>query len=83
MIDHSLACAAGLAVAKAFEEENLLANVVARGNQLRSLATAIKSKHSSLISDVRGWGLINGTYSMIQCIFSVVVLPMPTWYIYV
>jgi hypothetical protein len=32
-----LACAAGLAVAETFEKENLLANVVARGNQVENI----------------------------------------------
>jgi acetylornithine aminotransferase len=55
-----LACAAGLAVAKTFEEENILQNVVARGEQFRSLATGLQKKMPDIISDVRGWGLING-----------------------
>ena len=55
-----LACAAGLAVAKTFEEENILNNVVARGEQFRTLAKNLQSKMPEIISDVRGWGLING-----------------------
>lgn len=55
-----LACAAGVAVAKAFEEEKILEKVSARGDEFRSLANDLKKKHPSLISDVRGWGLING-----------------------
>jgi acetylornithine/N-succinyldiaminopimelate aminotransferase len=55
-----LACAAGLAVADSIEKENLLANVVARGEQLRSLANALKAKMPDVIAEVRGWGLING-----------------------
>lgn len=55
-----LACAAGLAVASVFERDNIIDNVVKRGEQLRSLARDLASKYPSLISDVRGWGLING-----------------------
>jgi acetylornithine aminotransferase len=55
-----LACAAGLAVAKTFEQENVLANVQARGEQLRGLARELQRRHPAIISDVRGWGLIVG-----------------------
>lgn len=56
-----LACAAGVAVAKAFEEEGILENVQRRGEQFRHLAkTVLQDKYPKLISDVRGWGLING-----------------------
>lgn len=62
-----LACAAGLAVADAFDSDNLLANVVARGDELRSLAVSIKDRYPSLISDVRGWGLIIGVELVDNC----------------
>ena len=55
-----LACAAGLAVAKAIDNDGILENTIARGNQLRSLATAMKTKYPQIVSDVRGWGLISG-----------------------
>lgn len=55
-----LACAAGLAVASTFENENVLANVEARGEQLRALARELQRRHPAVISDVRGWGLIVG-----------------------
>ena len=55
-----LACAAGVAVASVFDSEDILGNVVARGNQLRSLATDIKNKFPGLIKEIRGLGLING-----------------------
>eukprot|EP01033_Poteriospumella_lacustris_P014654 gene14654-10479_t len=56
-----LACAAGVAVAKAFEEEGILENVQRRGEQFRQLArTVLQNKYPKLISEVRGWGLING-----------------------
>lgn len=55
-----LACAAGLAVAKTFEEQNILKNVIARGEQFRELAKQLQKKMPDIISDVRGFGLING-----------------------
>lgn len=55
-----LACAAGLAVANAFQTENLLQNTEARGEQLRALARKIQAKMPSVITDVRGIGLIIG-----------------------
>lgn len=54
------ACAAGLAVLKTLEQENILQNVQARGEQLRVKLKAIANKYSNLFVDVRGWGLING-----------------------
>lgn len=54
------ACAAALTVCKTLEQENLLANVQERGEQLRTGLRAIAAKYDSLISEVRGWGLING-----------------------
>jgi len=55
-----LACAAGMAVAQAFSEENLLENVQARGDQLRSGLNDLIAKYPTLLKEVRGWGLING-----------------------
>lgn len=55
-----LACAAGLAVAAAIDDDNLLENVRDRGEQLRSGLRMIQKEYPDLISDVRGWGLING-----------------------
>lgn len=55
-----LACAAGVAVAETFEKEGVLANVLARGEQLRSLAKELQQRKPEFISDVRGWGLIVG-----------------------
>lgn len=62
-----LACAAGLAVAEVLEEENILANVLARGEQLRTRARALQEKSPQLISDVRGWGLISGVELVDGC----------------
>jgi len=55
-----LACAAGLAVAAAFDKQDLVTNSRERGNQLRDLARTIQKKFPSIISDVRGWGLMSG-----------------------
>jgi len=62
-----LACAAGIAVTEVLEEENILANVLARGEQLRSLARSLQAKSPNLISDVRGWGLIIGVELVDGC----------------
>lgn len=57
---NAVSCAAGVAVAKAFRDENILANVSARGSQLRSLLTSLATspKTSHMIYDVRGLGLM-------------------------
>lgn len=54
------ACAAALAVLRTLEQENILQNVQARGEQLRVKLRAIAQKYPSLFTEVRGWGLING-----------------------
>ncbi|MGL5082598.1 MAG: aspartate aminotransferase family protein [Microcoleaceae cyanobacterium] len=54
------ACAVALAVCQTLEQENLLQNVQQRGEQLRQQLQTFASKYPSLISEVRGWGLING-----------------------
>lgn len=55
-----LACAAGLAIANAFDADNLLDNVVARSKQFDTLISNLREKYPTIISDVRGWGLIRG-----------------------
>lgn len=54
------ACGVALAVCKTLETENILANVKARGEQLRAGLTALAHKYPNLVQEVRGWGLING-----------------------
>ena len=54
------ACAVALTVCQTIETENLLENVLARGEQLRTGLRALAAKHPALITDVRGWGLIDG-----------------------
>ncbi len=53
-------CAAALTVLKTIESDNILHNVQARGEQLRTRLRAIATKYPKLFTDVRGWGLING-----------------------
>jgi acetylornithine/N-succinyldiaminopimelate aminotransferase len=55
-----LACAAGLAVASAFDNDGLLENVQKRAAQFTELAAVLQEKYPSLIKEVRGWGLIRG-----------------------
>jgi len=54
------ACAAALTVCNTLEQENLLQNVEARGEQLRVGLQAIAAKYPQHITEVRGWGLIDG-----------------------
>ncbi|MGB3694302.1 MAG: aspartate aminotransferase family protein [Spirulinaceae cyanobacterium] len=54
------ACAAAIAVGETLERENILQNVQARGEQLRTKLRAIALQYPNLFAEVRGWGLING-----------------------
>lgn len=54
------ACGVALAVCQTLEQDHLLDNVQARGEHLRTGLKAIASRFPTLISEVRGWGLING-----------------------
>ncbi|MEH1782440.1 MAG: aspartate aminotransferase family protein [Nostoc sp.] len=53
-------CGVALAVCQTLERENILQNVEDRGEQLRDGLRAIAAKYPQHISEVRGWGLING-----------------------
>eukprot|EP00613_Pedinella_sp_CCMP2098_P042776 CAMPEP_0171793338 /NCGR_PEP_ID=MMETSP0991-20121206/67498_1 /TAXON_ID=483369 /ORGANISM="non described non described, Strain CCMP2098" /LENGTH=706 /DNA_ID=CAMNT_0012403585 /DNA_START=803 /DNA_END=2926 /DNA_ORIENTATION=- len=57
-----LACAAGIAVTSAIDDQKLADNAMARGEQLRQGLRDMQAdpKYSKVIVDVRGWGLING-----------------------
>jgi acetylornithine aminotransferase len=55
-----LVCAAALTVLQTLEQEAVLSNVIARGEQLRKHLRAIALHHPDLFTEVRGWGLING-----------------------
>jgi predicted acetylornithine/succinylornithine family transaminase len=54
-----LACAAGVAVIEAIEEDNLLQNAAGLGEYARDTLLALKQKHS-IIDSVRGIGLMIG-----------------------
>ncbi len=49
-----------LSVCQTLERENILANVVERGAQLRAGLENIAAQYPQHIAEVRGWGLING-----------------------
>lgn len=57
-----LACAAGMAVAKAIDEDGLVENAAARGAQLQAglEALAAQPRFQGLVNEVRGKGLILG-----------------------
>lgn len=56
---HATACAAALAVQQVIERDNLLANVLARGEQLRNELRSALAGHPN-VGDVRGRGLFVG-----------------------
>ncbi|MEO1593076.1 MAG: aspartate aminotransferase family protein [Cyanobacteria bacterium J06632_22] len=53
-------CGVAHAVCQTLEQENILANVRARGQQLRQGLQQIAAQYSQWFSGARGWGLING-----------------------
>ncbi|MBW4554785.1 MAG: aspartate aminotransferase family protein [Trichormus sp. ATA11-4-KO1] len=53
-------CGVALAVCQTLEKENILQNVQDRGEQLRTGLQAIAVKYPNFVSEIRGWGLING-----------------------
>ncbi|MEM7556363.1 MAG: aspartate aminotransferase family protein [Cyanobacteria bacterium P01_A01_bin.84] len=65
-------CGVALSVCQTLERENLLANVSARGEQLRNGLRAIASKYPQYVKEVRGWGLINGMELSIDIPFSAI-----------
>jgi acetylornithine/N-succinyldiaminopimelate aminotransferase len=52
--------AVALAVCETLINDDLLTNVLERGEQLRKGLVAIATQYPTLITEVRGWGLING-----------------------
>src|SRR5690606_32299615 len=56
---HSTACAAALAVQQVIEQDHLLANVLARGEQLRAELRSALGEHPN-VGDIRGRGLFVG-----------------------
>ena len=57
---NAVSCAAGVAVAKAFQEERILENVAARGKELMDMLVAAgrDAKTKKVVYDVRGLGLM-------------------------
>ena len=53
-------CAVALSVCQTLEKENILQNVQEQGTHLREGLKVIALKYPQHISEVRGWGLING-----------------------
>lgn len=53
-------CYAALAVLQTLEQEGILQNVQARGEQVRARLRAIAQRSPELFTQARGWGLING-----------------------
>ncbi len=53
-------CSAALAVLQTLEQEDILSNVIARGEQMRKHLRAIALENPEYFTEVRGWGLING-----------------------
>lgn len=54
------ACGVSLSVLQTIEEQNIIHNVQARGEQLRTRLRSISAKFPQIFTEVRGWGLING-----------------------
>ncbi|SPA56954.1 aspartate aminotransferase family protein [Cupriavidus taiwanensis] len=65
-IGHATACAAALAVQRTIAEDKLLANVLARGEQLRQRLREALGDHPNL-GDVRGRGLFVGVEFVSDC----------------
>jgi 4-aminobutyrate aminotransferase len=62
---NAVACAAAIATIKAIKEENILANVEARGKQLVDGLKALQKKYPNVIADIRGRGvMIGGRFSL-------------------
>lgn len=55
---NAVSCAAGIAVAKAFQDEKILDNVNARGKELRGMLQKAKADRGDMVYDVRGLGLM-------------------------
>ncbi len=53
-------CGIALAVCHAIEHQNLMENVLQRGEQLRQGLLQLAQKYPTIVSQSRGWGLIQG-----------------------
>lgn len=79
-----LATAAGLAVCRTLEQENLIENARVRGIQLRGHLEALQTEYPEHIEQVRGWGLIQGlvlksvsSIDLVKCAMSKGLLLVP------
>merc|ERR1719336_1531058 len=57
---NSVACAAAIATLDVFEQEKLLDNVNARGEQLVAGLWDLRAKYGSIVADIRGRGIMVG-----------------------
>jgi 4-aminobutyrate aminotransferase len=55
-----IGCTAALATLRVFEEEGVLANACARGEQLCAALEAVRVRHPQLVKEIRGLGLMIG-----------------------
>jgi len=55
---NAVSCAAGIAVAKAFQDEKILDNVNTRGKEMMGMLRKSKDDFGNMIHDVRGLGLM-------------------------
>ena len=53
-------CGVALAVCHTLDHDHLIANVQARGEELRAGLQTLVEQYRDLFDSVRGWGLING-----------------------
>lgn len=60
-------CRVGLTVAETLVKDNILANVQARGEQLRAGLGELVKRYPDHLEMVRGWGLINGLVLKPDC----------------
>lgn len=63
---NALACRAGITVAEYMSDHNILQNVNDRSQQLKAGLQAIVDKYPTVVSGVRGWGLLLGVVVNIE-----------------
>ncbi|MDY6936591.1 MAG: aspartate aminotransferase family protein [Cyanobacteriota bacterium] len=71
-------CGVALSICQTLEAENLLENVRERGEQLRAGLDKIAKKYPEIVTEVRGWGLINGLVLSEDISISIVKSAMET-----
>lgn len=62
-----LACSAGITVLETFDEEDVLKNVMARGDELQTALMGIVQSFPGALESVRGMGLMQGVVCKIPC----------------